>query len=225
MHGFVHAQTLGIGPVEHARTHKRHGRFVSQRHKLDVFRAAQRLDALDQLGQRIAHPWNHHGPALDTAQAVDALFLGAELEQILNAVLSGFFDQTFDLHRPGRGLERVGVAYRVGFIGAELVEIVVAAGVLVAGQLFHGDRSGHRRLATRKRRQLAGARIDGQGFAPGPCRQRCTGSTAGQKSQHVAPVFIDRTRRDLGRQRVCETRLAGQFGHERLRYIVESYSG
>jgi hypothetical protein len=56
VHGLVHAQALDIRPVQHARADERHVFGIGQRHELDELRVAQRLDLLDQLGQRVADP-------------------------------------------------------------------------------------------------------------------------------------------------------------------------
>ena len=166
MHGLIKAQGLYIGPLKHPRTNKRHGFGVGQGDELDVFGAAQRLDLLDQLAHGITDPGDHHGPALNAAQAVDALLHGFEFEQVFERVLSWFFDQTLHLHSPRRGLQCVGVFGGFGLVGAELVEIVVAAGVFVVGQLVHGHGAGHARLLASQRRQLTRS-LGASGLRPG----------------------------------------------------------
>jgi hypothetical protein len=207
VHGLVHAQAFGVGPVEHARADERHGLGVGQRHELDELGVALRLDLLDQFGQRVADPWNHHRPALDAAQAVDALFLRAELQQVFDAVLARLLDQPFDFHRPGPRLQRAGVLGGVGLVGAELVVVVVGRRVLVVGDLFHRHGTGHRRLRTRQWRELVGAlgcarlRATRKSPAPHPRHPR-------HELQQVATAFVDGTRRDLARQRVNEAVVA-----------------
>ena len=213
MHRLVHPQALGIGPVEHARTDEGHRFLVGQGHELDILGVALRLDFLDEFGQRIADPGNHHRPALDAAQPVDALFLGAQLDQVFDAVLARLLDQALDLDRPRAGLERVRVLGRVGLVGAELVVVVVARRVLVVAELLHGLGTGDRRLGARQGRQLVGPRGLRQRLAPGPTRERGTGGAGGQQLQQVAPAFVGGTRRDLAAMRVDEAVVTGADQH------------
>jgi len=213
--GLVHTQALDIGPFEHAGAQTRHGLGIGRGVELDVLGAAQGLDALDQLAQGITDPGNDHGPALDAAQAVDAFFLGAELEEIFNGVAGGFAHQALDFDRPGRGLKFAGQARGVGLVGAELVEVVVGAGVFVVGAFFHGGSARHAGAHRRQRGELAGAlhhlrtRI-----ALRPARQGDACAAAGQPPEHVTPLVIDRLRRDLAGDGVNEPVAMGFDQHD-----------
>eukprot|EP01136_Pigoraptor_vietnamica_P026027 Opistho-1_new@80615 len=198
VHGLVDAQALDIGPVERAAAQARHLGLVGQGHELDEPGLAGGLDAFDEFGQGVADPGDHHGPALDAAQAVDALLQGAELEQAVDVEDARLADLALDADRPGPGLQGVGRAHRVALVGAELVVVVVAAGVLVAGGLVHHQGTGHGTLEAGQLGQFAGGLGLGQGLAAGPARQGRAGGTTGHQAQPVAPVFVQRLRRDFG---------------------------
>ena len=204
MHGFVHPQTFHIGPFQHAGADKWHGFGVGQRHEFDEFRVAQGFDLLDQLRHRVSNPRDHHGPTLDAAQAINPLFLCAELLQVLDGEFPWLLDQALDIHCPRRGLQRMGIFRRVAFVGAELVKVVVGGGVLVVSELLHGCRPGHHRARTRQSDQFPGARGLGHGLTPGPGGKCCASDTAGQMPQHVAPLQIGLQRGDGAGRRMDE---------------------
>ena len=141
VHGFIKAQRFDIREIERTIAQAIHLLWVGQSDEFHVFRIAHGLDFFDELCQRVAHPRNHHAPAFDAAHAVDALFHGGEFEQIFNAHLAGLLDCAGDLYCPRFGDERFGVFGGVGFVGAELVEIVVGGGVFVIGDFFHHVRA------------------------------------------------------------------------------------
>ena len=80
VHGLVHAQALGVGPVE-AAGEVGHLLSVQVGDELDVLGAGQRLAELDELGERVAVPGDDHGPGLDAAMAVDAALDGAVAQE------------------------------------------------------------------------------------------------------------------------------------------------
>jgi hypothetical protein len=55
-------------------------------------------------------------------------------DDILEGVGAGVVDHPVDLDAPGRGRHLVGMPRRIALVGAELVEVVVAGGVVIAGQ-------------------------------------------------------------------------------------------
>ena len=61
--------------------------------------------------------------------AVDAVFERAVVEEVVDVDGLGLLDHAGDLDGPGAGLESVGVVGGVGLVGAELVKIVVGAGL------------------------------------------------------------------------------------------------
>ena len=105
--------------------------------KLYIFGTAQGFNFFDQLRHGVTHPRNHHGPALNAAQPVNTLFLGAELEQVFKRVAFGLLDQAFNGHAPRLGDQGVGIFGRVRFVGTKFVEIVVGSRVFVVSEFFH----------------------------------------------------------------------------------------
>ena len=61
--------------------------------------------------------------------AVDAGFERAVVEEVVDVDGLGLFDHAGDLDGPGAGLELAGVVRGIGFVGAELVKVVVVAGL------------------------------------------------------------------------------------------------
>eukprot|EP01136_Pigoraptor_vietnamica_P026025 Opistho-1_new@80611 len=155
VHGLVHAQAFHVRPVEHIGVQAGHLLVVGQGHELHVPGTTLRLHLLDQLGQRIAHPGNHHRPAFDTAKTVDALLHRTELEQRIQVEVARLVHQAFDCDGPGPRLERLGCGDRVGLVGAELVVVVVAAGIAVRRGLFHRGGARHAGRAARQGCELA----------------------------------------------------------------------
>jgi hypothetical protein len=99
---------------------------LHRRDEFDVLRAAQRLDLLQQGRHRNAQPGNHHAPAFDAAQAVDALFQRCQFQDVFDAERLRLSDQAFDADGPRPCRHAVRVARRVALVGAEFVEIAVA---------------------------------------------------------------------------------------------------
>ena len=142
VHGFVHAEAFLVGPV--VAEGEIHGFFVDDGEELDVFGAGEWLAEVDELGERVAVPGDDHGPGFDAAMTVDAGFERAVVEEVVDVDGLRLFDHAGDLDGPGAGLELAGVVRGVGLVGAELVKIVVVAGLgegrlrLVEG-VFAGD--------------------------------------------------------------------------------------
>jgi hypothetical protein len=143
VHGLVHAKAFAIGPVISGGK-VGHDLAVVVGEELDVFCAGERLAEVDELGEGVAVPRDDHGPGFDAAEAVDAAFERAVVNEIVDVDGLGLFDHACDLDGPGAGLEAVGVVGGVGLVGAVLVEVVVAGGLgerglgLVDG-VFAGD--------------------------------------------------------------------------------------
>ena len=105
VHRFVHAQALGVRPVEHTGAQTRHLRLVSERDEFNKLGIALRLHRIDQRGQRKADPRHHHRPRLDAAEAIDALFERCELEQFFDVEHFRLQHFTFDRNRPRTGFQ------------------------------------------------------------------------------------------------------------------------
>ena len=103
MHGFVHAQAFQVGPIDVATAQAWHGLRIGLRDKLNILGIGQGLHALDQIGQRVAYPRNHHGPSLHAAHAVNALLHGAPFHDIFQIETGGFFHQAFNFNGPWGG--------------------------------------------------------------------------------------------------------------------------
>ena len=77
--------------------------------------------------------------------AVDAGFERAVVEEVVDVDGLGLFDHAGDLDGPGAGVRLAGVVRGVGLVGAELVKVVVVAGLgegglrLVEGVLAGDD--------------------------------------------------------------------------------------
>ncbi len=70
--------------------------------------------------------------------AVDALFLRAQFEERVDVESFFLLDEAFHLHGPGADAHFAGVFCGIAFVGAKLVEIVVAGDVFEAGKRFAG---------------------------------------------------------------------------------------
>src|SRR5271170_4666107 len=70
--------------------------------------------------------------------AVDALFEGGELQDVVHGEGAGFGDFAFDGDAPRRGFEILRIFRRVGLVGAEFVEIVVVRYIVEWSDLFIG---------------------------------------------------------------------------------------
>jgi hypothetical protein len=93
--------------------------------EFDVLRAAQRLDLLQQGGYGNAQPGNHHAPAFDAAQAVDALFQRRQFQDVLDAQCLRLPYQAVDAERPWPHAQAVCGSRRIFLVGAEFVIVVV----------------------------------------------------------------------------------------------------
>jgi hypothetical protein len=152
---------------------------------------------LDQVGQRITDPGDHHRPALDAAQAVDALFQRRQLGQLVDVQRQRLLDFAVDLHGPGTGAQGAGVLGRIGLVGAELVEVVVVGRVLERGQRLGGGEGG-----VAGGGQLLGRRGLGKGVAVQHFPHRGAGHGGGCGArQEGAPPLVHGLRCDLGWER------------------------
>ena len=136
VHGFVEAKAFGVGPVVAAR--ERHLFAIGKGDELNEFGAGKRLAEADELGEGVAVPGDDHGPSFDATVAVDAAFDGAVLHDAVDVEGQWLFDEAGDLDGPGAGLEGVCVSGGVGFVGAELVEVVVGSGFVEGGLRLSG---------------------------------------------------------------------------------------
>ena len=215
MHGFIHAQAFHIRPVENGGAHIRHHLGIGQGDELDKLGIAQGLHATNQIRQRISHPRNHHRPAFHTAHAVNALFHGTHLEQILQGPAPGLLDQALNLHRPGLCFERVGVFGGIGFVSAKFVIVVVGAGVFIRRDFFHHRGSAHVGFHARQCGQFVGTRgYLGSSIARGPGRKCGTCDTGGQGLQQLAALVVHPRGRDLAGHPVLSTIVVGLHNHE-----------
>ena len=111
--------------------------------ELDVFGAGEGLAEIDELGERIAVPGDDHGPGFDAAMAVDAGFERAVVDEVVDVDGLGLFDHAGDLNLPRAGVKRAGVVGGVGLVGAELIKVVVVAGLGEGGlRIFEGVLAG-----------------------------------------------------------------------------------
>ena len=112
---------------------------VVEGEELDVLGAGEGLAEVDELGEGVAVPGDDHGPGFDAAEAIDAGFERAVVEEVVDVDGLGLFDHAGDLDGPGAGLEAVGVVRGVGLAGAVLVKVVVGAGLVEGGlRLVYG---------------------------------------------------------------------------------------
>src|SRR5690606_39350441 len=91
------------------------------------------LEALDEVGQGEAYPWNNHRPTLDTAQTINPLLKIMRLEDILQRIHARLGDLTFNGDRPGIDLHVAGVGLGISLVGAELIKIVIRGDVAIGG--------------------------------------------------------------------------------------------
>src|SRR6185436_3295723 len=99
----------------------------------DEFRLRLWVGKRDELRERKSIPGNHHRPRFNTAKPIHALLGAAHFRhEIVGVDLYRVVDETGDVDRPRLGFPTlVGVWFRVGFVGAELVEIIVARDELI----------------------------------------------------------------------------------------------
>ena len=177
------------------RTHARHVVALHDGHELDVLRIGGRLNLFEQGGKRIAHPGNDHGPAFDTAQPVDPLFHGRELEQFFDIEGTRLADLAFDAHRPGARLQLTRMGRRVALVQAEFIVVVVGRDIRQRRLLVH-DAQGT--CLPGQHGRLAHGRIRGPGAARPPRQAQARRGDARPQDQ-IAPGAPDPLRRDLGR--------------------------
>ena len=137
VHRLVHAEAFAVGPIV-ARGLVGHDFAVVVGEELDVLGAGEGLAEVDEFGERIAVPGDDHGPGFDAAEAIDAGFERAIVDEVVDVDGLGLFDHAGDLDGPGAGLETIGVVRGVGFVGSVLVEVVIA-GRLGEGSLRVGE--------------------------------------------------------------------------------------
>ena len=133
MHRLVQAQPFDVGPVEHRRALAR----ASASGRSSVvnstnFAFAVGSTALEQVAEREADPRNHHRPALDAAEPVDALLERVRLDEVVDVVTCRACRLRPRRDGPrARSCSDCGVSRRVVLVGAELVEVVVGRHLLV----------------------------------------------------------------------------------------------
>ena len=136
MHGLVHAKPLDVRPLQNIAPLAGHFLGAEDRFEGHEVRARAGSQSRDHLAQRHADPRDHHGPALDAAQAVDALDQTVRRDQVVNVVDAGVLHRAFDRNGPRPGLEIAGILGRVLLVGAELVEVVVGGDAFEGRQLL-----------------------------------------------------------------------------------------
>ena len=130
--------------------------------------------------------------------------------RLLDAEAARLADQALDAHGPGLGLHALRVARRIGLVGAELVEVVVAGDIGVGVKRLQRDRAGDGRAAGLQRRQLARPGNANGLWRAGPGRplarqagrrqrQRTAGS--GHLAQQRTALAPDLGRRDVAGER------------------------
>ena len=135
VHRLVHPQALDIRPVQHVAPLSRHALGIQQSLEGDILRVAERLDHIEQFGQRKTHPRNHHGPRLDAAHPVNPLLRRTDFQQIVQVEDPGLSHQALDRHLPAFGVKLRCRRRNSFLVGRELVEIVVMRDVLKGGLL------------------------------------------------------------------------------------------
>ena len=98
----------------------------------DIFRRGQWFRQFHQRGQREAAPRHDHGPGLDAAVPVDPLLERHLVQQVVDIDGLRLGHVTVEGHGPGPDLQGLGGAVDI-LVAAELVEIVVAGGVIRIG--------------------------------------------------------------------------------------------
>src|ERR671911_352479 len=134
--GLIHSQRLDVGPFEDAALLSRHLLRIQESRKLDILRLRGRLQAIDDLGQRDAQPWDDHRPAFYAAHPVDPLDGSKGLQQLVEIVHGGPFYLTGDLDFPRPRAQRTGIARGIVLAGPELVIVIVAGDILPRCELL-----------------------------------------------------------------------------------------
>ena len=128
MHRFIDAEPLAVRPRQDFRKAPPltdHLLRPHDRRELDESRIPGWLEPAEQIAKRKSHPRNDHRPFFDTAHAIHALFERMRTNDIFQGVAAALRALARDLDGPRRGIERVGIANRIVFVLAVLVEIVV----------------------------------------------------------------------------------------------------
>ena len=167
----------------------------------DVLRAGRRSEPAQHVGQRHPQPRDHHRPALDAAQPVGAFFLRHAGEQLVERGRSRLRAVAAHRDRPPARLQGLLRLRGVELAGAELVEVVVAGGVLPGGQGLvrvetHPRQRGRHPGARRRGRLGLGAAGQAQRGRRGECRQQpsaiamhdLVGDLAGRDAQRRSDV-------------------------------------
>ena len=131
VHGFVQPQPLDVRPVEHGLPLAGHLPGVEQRGELDEPGPGVRLGPVDQRPKREPDPRNHHRPAFDAAQAVDALLEGLRLHQVIEREVPLPAALAVHPNGPRTRPKRPGIPRGRRLVGSELVEVVVGRDVFV----------------------------------------------------------------------------------------------
>ena len=205
MHRLVHAQTFGVRPVDVATAQARHGLWVGLCDELDKFGAWQGLDTANQIRQGITNPRDHHRPAFDAAQAVNALLHGAPLHHIFEVKTGWLFNQTFDLNRPRCRFQGVGCARGVGLVHAKLVKVVVRGGIPLRSQFFYGHGTLNLRLRGRQGRQLSRSTALSKCLTLRPAGHANRGCASTPLAQQLPAGGVCLRRSDFAAERVNES--------------------
>src|SRR5690606_39916649 len=118
----VEHRSLDIGPVELLKEAAlaRYILWAHQGLEGDVARTGPGFRPGEDVGEREADPGDHHRPALDAAQPVDALLEPRGRHEILERIGARAADQSVDDHRPWLGGQRSSMRLRIPLVDAEL---------------------------------------------------------------------------------------------------------
>jgi len=189
-------------------------------HKL---RAAERLAALDEVGQGKAVPGDDHRPGLDAAHAVDALLERKPLLQLVDVDAEGLLHQPLHRHGPGPRLEGAGVLRGVRLVRAELVEVVVVGdGLVLGGRLLGAVAAKH--LQRSRLGSRSGLRF---GRTAGERQEASSGAGRGDSEERgvfdeFATSVKERLGRNLGAGRRGSHGVLHQDGREGVLVTVAS---
>ena len=170
--------------------------------KIVVYIDGNHTHLKNQIRQGITNPRDHHRPAFDAAQAVNALLHGAPLHHIFQIKSRWLFNQPFNFDAPGGCFQSVRLSCRIRFVGTKFVEVVVRGGVFLRGKFLNGHGPLNGRLTGRQRRQFRGSIALGKSLTVPPTRQARSSSACTPATQHVTPRCISLFAGDLTAQRV-----------------------
>src|SRR5918994_6060299 len=100
MYRFIHPQALDIRPLQDRAPLPWHLFRVEEGGEMDKFGLRRGLEALDYIAQREAYPGDHHRPALDTAQSINAFFERMRVNQVLELIDRWLMHLSLNGHRP-----------------------------------------------------------------------------------------------------------------------------